>query len=108
MLKRRVGLLDRIAEAFHLHANEKAGIAEMHLQSARVFEPAQKDKLARTLQEKLGRKVVLQESVRPELLGGFILRHQDRQWDTSLIHRLARLVSRMQVAKEALGVWAKE
>jgi len=103
--KQRVGLLNRIVEAFHELANEKAGVAEMTLESARPFEAAEKEKLFKTLTSLLGRKVVFQERVRPELLGGFVLRHKDRQWDTSLISRLDRLVNRMKIAKEALGVW---
>jgi len=105
--KQRVGLLARIVEEFHTLANEKSGISEIMLESARPFEAAEKEQLAKTLAGMLGHEVVFLERVRPELLGGFVLRHKDRQWDTSLVSSLDRLVDRLEIAKEAVGVWAE-
>lgn len=103
--KQRVRLLDKIVAAFHEHCNEKAGIAEMTVTSARPLDAGEKASLNGVLEKKLGRKVKLVEKVRAELIGGFVLSHRDQQWDLSLVHRLGRLVNRMEDARDALGVW---
>ncbi|MCW8129894.1 MAG: ATP synthase F1 subunit delta [Planctomycetota bacterium] len=103
--KQRVRLLDKIVDAFHEHCNDKAGIAEMTVTSAQPLDPGQRAKLAEVLERKMGRKVKLVEKVRRELIGGFVVTHLDQQWDLSLVHRLGRLVDRMETAREALGVW---
>lgn len=103
--KRRVNLLERIADAFHKHSNLKAGIAELKLDSARALEPAEREHMVKVLQERLGLKVILKEEVQPALLGGFVLTHADKQWNASLVYRLGRVVNGMERAKDALGVW---
>ena len=103
--RRRLGLLDRIVEALHQQCNDKAGIAEMVLESASALSPGERAKLNETLEAVAGRRVLLRERVRPELLGGFVVRHQDWQWEQSVASRLVRLAGRLKATREALGVW---
>lgn len=103
--RRRVGIFEKIAEAYHALANEKAGIAEVRLESVQALDAAAKEKLGKVLQKAIGKKVVFHEETRADLLGGFVLTHGDRQWNASLSHRLREAARRMEGAKDALGVW---
>jgi len=101
----RVGALDAMVEAFHDHANKKAGIAEFAVVSAEPMLPAEEEQLKTALHQKLNRQIVLKTSTNPGLLGGLVLTHQDKMWDASIAHRLGRIVNKMEVVKGGLGFW---
>ncbi|MCZ7646385.1 MAG: ATP synthase F1 subunit delta [Planctomycetota bacterium] len=105
--KGRVGMLPAIVDAFHEHANRKAGIAEFTVISARALEDGERNVLRQRLEQGLKRKIEIREKVEPELLGGFVLAHEDQRWDCSLIHRLGRLVDRVESVKPNLGIWSQ-
>lgn len=105
----RVGLFDLIVDLFHELANAKAGIAEFELRSAQPFESAELENLKSVLRRKMQREIVVHETPSPELLGGFVLKHKDMTWDSSLVQRLGRMVDRIQAGKSELTVvWNKE
>lgn len=106
--KDRVAMLAAIVDAFHSHANRKAGIAEFTVISARKLEETEREKLRQRLEQSMRRQIQILEKVEPALLGGFVLAHEDRRWDCSLIHRLGRLVDRVESVKPNLGVWSTE
>ena len=101
----RVALLERIAEAFHEHANQKAGVAEFNLASARALESHESERLKALLKARFNKSIVIREEVHAELLGGFVLTYGDHRWTTALSHRLARLVRQMEVAKSGLALF---
>jgi F-type H+-transporting ATPase subunit delta len=103
--RQRVGIFEKIAEAYHALANEKAGIAEVRLESVQALDAAAKERLGKVLERTIGKKIVFQEETRADLLGGFVLTHGDRQWNASLAHRLRQASRRMEGAKDALGIW---
>ena len=103
----RISLLPAIWASYHRIHNDKLGITEFQVESARAFEPAEMDKLKESLERKLNRKVIIAEKVRPELLGGFVLAHDDRRWDASLVNRLGRMAAALEEVKSNLGVWAE-
>lgn len=103
--KQRVGLLDAIVDAFHEHCNRKGGFAELTLETAVPADTEAVEKLKATLKAKLGRTILLKTRQRPELLGGFVLKHEDKQWDASLLSRLSRAVDQMEALKGSLGAW---
>jgi len=86
--RRRAQLLAAIVEAFARVEQDKAGIAPVEVQSARPLDDNERERLAGVLQKKLNRRIHLEEHVRPELLGGLVLRHEDKMWDSSLVHAL--------------------
>lgn len=98
------GMLPRIIDEFHAICNEKAGVAEMELRSARKFEDAELVSLKKTVETKLKRKVIIKESVHPELLGGFVLSHGNNVWDASKISQLGRLVNKMEELKASAAL----
>ena len=106
--KQRIKLLDHIISAFHTHCNREGGIAELELHTASPLDAAQKLNLKTILEKKLNRTVILKILTRPTLIGGFILKHEDLQWDSSLVDRLGRIVSKMEACKPGMGAWAQE
>ncbi len=99
--RERVGILESIVEAYHEHANEKAGIAEFDVSAARALDTGEQSAMEQMLQKKMKRPVVLRTSVNPKLLAGVVLTHKGMQWDSSLSHRLGRLVHKMSELKTA-------
>ena len=97
----RINVFGAIASGFHRHANKKAGIAEVEVSSARALDSNEQDRLKAMMAKKLNQKVVLIEHVRAELLGGLILTHDGRAWDGSIVHRLGRIVDKIEEAKVA-------
>jgi F-type H+-transporting ATPase subunit delta len=106
--RQRSQQLDMIVDAYHELANLALGIAEMELAGARLLTADELARLAAMLEAKMRRKVVIRQRARAELLGGFILKRGDLQWDTSVSRRLARLVHHMAENKAAVGVWKEE
>jgi F-type H+-transporting ATPase subunit delta len=104
----RVGVFGRIADTFHELANAKAGIAEFELRSARALDPEELERLKSVLRRKFQREVVIREQPAPALLGGIVLKQKDLMWDTSLVHRLGRVVQKIEETKSAVPVWVEE
>lgn len=84
---------------FRQHCNQLEGIAELDVSSARKLDDAEMAKLKATMTKKLGRKVVVREKVDPSLLGGFVVLHQNQQWDATVSSRLNRLKKGLQETK---------
>ena len=97
-------MLGRIIDEFHAICNERAGISEMVLRTARKFEDAEMASLKKMLEKKLGRSVVIKERVQPDLLGGFVLANGNQVWDTSKVHQLGRLVNQMEEVKASAAL----
>ena len=95
----RIGMFDLMVQAFHTHANSKAGIAEIKVASARKLDAGELQKLSAVLQTKLKQKITLVETVHPELLGGIVVTHGDRNWDASVANRLKRIVDKIEEVK---------
>ena len=103
----RVELFCDIGRAFRDHANRMAGIAEFRVVTASRLEPEISRRLKEMLEKQLARPVVLAEAVRPELLGGMVLEHEDFRWNWSLARRLRRLVTQMKREQTGAGLWTE-
>jgi F-type H+-transporting ATPase subunit delta len=85
--------------AFRELSNAQDGVAELEVRSARKLSDAELEKLTKTMARKLNLKVHVTEKVEPELLGGFIVLHQNQQWDASVSSRLHKLQNGLKEAK---------
>ena len=106
--RQRLELLEMIVDEYHELANLALGIAELELAGARALLEDEAAQLTAVLEARMRRKVVIRQKVQPELLGGFVLKRGDLQWDTSLSRRLGRMLQRMAENKEAVGVWRED
>lgn len=87
----RLPLLGEVAAQFErLRADHERRAAAVAV-SARPLDPAQEERLRRTLERRTGRAVALEARIDEQLLGGAVVRVGDRVLDGSLRGRLARL-----------------
>ena len=88
---RRLFALPGMIKAFRQMAADKRGERSAEVTSAVALNKTQREALAKSLKEKLGTDVALQEAVDPSILGGLIVKVGSRMIDTSLKTKLNAL-----------------
>jgi F-type H+-transporting ATPase subunit delta len=86
----RMNDISPILEALASYINEALGIARVEVRSAKSLTPDEMSKLASTLEKRVGKKVELDVTTDPSLLGGFVARVGSEVWDTSVIGKISR------------------
>lgn len=89
--RRRETVLNDIYEEFRRLANEHRRILPVQVTTAVPMTDAEREALAAALSQKTGKKVVLQVSIDPSLMGGLIVRMGDTIIDGSVKTRLSQL-----------------
>ena len=89
--KRRQRLVREIARAYHDLVDERLGRVRVEVTVARPQEQDVDVQLRDALTKLLGKKAVPSVRVKPEILGGVVIRAGDRIYDGSLRRRLDRL-----------------
>lgn len=97
--KKRQFLLPQIFAAMEDLYDEEVGRAHVKAVTAVPLEPALKDEIARVLQARYGREVILVNVVRPEVLGGLVLRWRDLVADGSVRTALEKIGRGMESSK---------
>jgi len=93
--KGRLGLLRRLAEAYHSGLQERRGIVEVRVQTAVGLSDAARNGLRDVVARQTGREPELVEEVDPSLLGGMVVRIGDTKLDTSVASRLRKMTERL-------------
>ena len=93
--RRRLELVPQIAREFKRIYNRTAGIVEAQAVSALELIDAERAALESRLETMTGKKVELETSVDPAILGGIQVRIGDTLYDGSVRGRLERLRSRL-------------
>lgn len=86
--KRRINRISEIRNAFNKLYYEAFSIAEVFVTSAVPLEYAQRIALKEKLQQKLGKNILLRESVDETLIGGMIIQYGDTRMDNSIKSRM--------------------
>ena len=86
--RRRFGHLSEIRSAFNKLYYDAFGIAEVAVTSAVPLTASLREALVKELEEKLGRRIRLQEQVDASLIGGLVVQYGDTRMDNSLRTRL--------------------
>jgi F-type H+-transporting ATPase subunit delta len=87
----RVGQVRGVAEEFDALADAAAGRVRATVTTAVELEPAERDRLARQLSERLGKEVGITLVVDKRILGGLKLQYGDRLIDASVATKLQQL-----------------
>lgn len=95
MRRRRVEVLPQIAREFRRLYNRQAGIVEARAVSALELNDSERAALQSRLETMTGKKVELETSVDPSILGGIQVRIGDTLYDGSVRGRLERLRSKL-------------
>jgi F-type H+-transporting ATPase subunit delta len=93
--RRRMPLLGDILVAYLALVDEAAGRARARVVSAAPLTAAEQTAIRDRLGRKLGRTVILETSVDPALLGGFVAEVGARRLDASLVGQLNALRQRL-------------
>jgi F-type H+-transporting ATPase subunit delta len=88
---RRETYLASILRYFMYLYNKELGIKPAVLISPAKIDPEVRNKIIRTISQKLNIKIELQEQTEPQILGGFIMRIDDYQIDASVASQLAKI-----------------
>jgi F-type H+-transporting ATPase subunit delta len=89
--KDRFGALADISREYRALADAELGRVRAVVTTATELTPASRDEVASALSRATGKKVVLDTTVDPTLLGGIVARVGDKVYDASLRTRLDRL-----------------
>ncbi|MDR2036789.1 MAG: ATP synthase F1 subunit delta [Bacteroidales bacterium] len=92
--KREIMLSDIAREFAGLYEKHK-GIKQAHIISSSVFDEVAKENLRKQLNVMYDADIQLTSEVNPELIGGFILRVDDQQYDASIASSLKRMKKRL-------------
>ncbi|MEM7262228.1 MAG: ATP synthase F1 subunit delta [Planctomycetota bacterium] len=102
LIKRgRQFLFDQIAEAYESLNDELQGRATVWITTASPLQDGSKEKVVALLKQKLGKEIIPEEKVDPDLLGGMTVRIGDTVVDGSVRSRLNEI--RDRVAAPRLG-----
>jgi F-type H+-transporting ATPase subunit delta len=100
--KDREELIVETVAAYRALADERAGVMEARVRTARPLSADEAEGLRKALEGRTGKKVRLRLDVEPALIGGLVVRLGDRVFDASLRHQLGllkeQLVNRAQIA----------
>lgn len=89
--KSREEILPDVVAQFMRFYNKDHNITEAELVTARPVEPAIRQEFVNKLEKELSTKIILNESVAPELLGGFEIKIGNSIIDASVQNNLRRL-----------------
>lgn len=97
--KGRLGILAQVAEAYHDLLDEQLGNVEVDVTVARRLELDQLEQLRRRVSQALGRNAVVHQYVDESIIGGLVLRVQDRLIDASVRSQLDLMRERFLAAR---------
>lgn len=94
--KNRLNFLTEILDFFERLLRQRSGEVMASVRTAQPLRAEQEEVLKQSLSRMLDKKVTLQVTVDEALLGGLVVRIEDRMFDGSLRSRLTGLTERMQ------------
>lgn len=87
----RINQLGSVLEALEQMINDEAGIAVAKVRAAHQLDDGQRAELQAALEERFGKKIQLELSTDPELLGGFVAQIGSEIYDASVRGRIGNL-----------------
>jgi F-type H+-transporting ATPase subunit delta len=91
----RIALLPAIARAYRAFADERAGQVRATVTSAVPLSAVELDRIRRALEQRTARRVLLEATVDPDLIGGVVARVGDLLLDGSVRTQLSELRQRL-------------
>ncbi|NKI26811.1 ATP synthase F1 subunit delta [Arenibacter sp. 6A1] len=88
---KRIALLANVAEKFVLLNEERKGQGVAYVTTAVALTPELEKKIIKQVVEMTGKESTLENTIDESIIGGFILRVGDLQYDASIAHKLSSL-----------------
>lgn len=95
--KQRGHLLDGISGAYMKVYKQYLGIETVRITTARPLDEKVREKALLAAQELTPHKIEFEENVDPDIIGGFILDLDDRQYNASVQYRMSRLRKHLMI-----------
>ncbi|MDX1438557.1 MAG: F0F1 ATP synthase subunit delta [Rubricoccaceae bacterium] len=89
--KQREELLPSVVSAYQMLRDDRLGIVEAFVRTAKPLGDSEKETLRSTLEERSGKTVRMNVDVDSSLLGGLVVRVGDQVYDRSVRHQLKTL-----------------
>lgn len=87
----RAGLVPFLVGCYKARLDEQKGQEDVYVTSAVSLEPPEREALGDILSRLIGRRAILVERLAPDLIGGMVVRIEDRQFDGSVRRKLATI-----------------
>lgn len=88
---RRETFIPSIANQYILSYNDSIGLKIVDFESAYDMDDKLKNQIIKALSEQTGKQIQLKEKINKDLIGGFIVNMDNRQYDASIRARLTKL-----------------
>ena len=84
----RLSYIEGVARQYKDRYKEHKGIIEAVMTTVQPLDKSLKDRIIKLIGTKVEQKITLEEKLNPEILGGFILKIEDKQLDASVSTQL--------------------
>jgi F-type H+-transporting ATPase subunit delta len=98
----RMGLLAAVADAYAALLDKQLGIVEVDVTVARRLEPDQLDQVRKRVSQALGKDAHVHQHVDEKIIGGLVIRVEDRLIDASVRYQLEAMRERMLAARRKI------
>lgn len=88
---KRLDILSNVAEAFNKLYNDLSGVEVVKVTTAIALTPELETKVLAKAKEFTSKSIVIENVIDPSIIGGFILRVGDKQYNASVANRLTSL-----------------
>ena len=95
----RIGQLGQVAEAYDALLEEQRGIIEVDVTVAQRLDAAQLEQVRQRVSQALGKTAVVHQYVDEAIIGGMILRVEDKLIDTSVRYQLQAMRQRLLTSR---------
>ncbi|MDM8008922.1 MAG: ATP synthase F1 subunit delta [Phycisphaerae bacterium] len=92
----RLSLVRKVGRCVELRMEEKHHQQEVVVETAMPLSDDQKSAIHQEMSARIGREAILIEQVKPELIGGVVIRYSDMQIDASVTSRIRRTYRRIR------------
>lgn len=87
----REAIIASVATAFHTFYKKQKGIISVEIMSAEALGDKLRNEIVDVIRKESGSEVELREKVNANIIGGFVLQVEDRQFDASILNKIKRL-----------------
>jgi F-type H+-transporting ATPase subunit delta len=98
----RLNLLTAVADAYAVLLDEQLGNVEVDVTVAQKLDPSQLDQVRQRVSQALGKNAIVHQYVDEEIIGGLVLRVEDRFIDASVKYQLEAMRERMLAARRSV------
>jgi len=106
--KGRIGLLTQVAAAYKDLLDEKFGNVEVDVTVAHRLDDGQVDQVRQEVSRALGKNAIVRQFVDESIIGGLVLRVQDRLIDASVRSQLQAIRHKLLSGRPGAGAWTPD